>query len=210
MRNAVVGDKFSGSSAVQHLLTEGRDNSGADFNAIKSAGEFRAMTLPQHKHFKRIVRQSVARYCSQYLDRVEEISQEVWLRLCRWLDAGRYDSEKSRLGTLVYIFTRNYCHDFVREARPSKMSYDALDPEGRSFSATQENLDAGEFLGACIKALEKLPSDQRRVFQLHLFADVPLTVIAVDGGHSIPKIKSRYWRACQALRYYLQSFAPDS
>jgi RNA polymerase sigma-70 factor (ECF subfamily) len=134
----------------------------------------------------------------------EEIFQEVWFRAIRKIDHFR----TGRFLSWLFRITHNLVIDRARKHRADASLQDVLDEDGR----TLEDIvaDGGDSpaevtgrtdLDARIRAaVAQLPADQREVFVLRTWADMPFREIAGIQGVSISTALARMRYAMEKLR----------
>lgn len=142
---------------------------------------------------------------------VEDIAQEVFLKVFRALHA--FDPSRAKFTTWVYTFVRNHCYDVLKRRRLSTTSLQATAPDEPQRDVTDRrelqpaaNL-ANEELGRAIgEALATLGEDQRMVFVLREYEHLDYQEIATITGVNEGTVKSRLFRAKEALRGQLAPF----
>ena len=142
---------------------------------------------------------------------VEDIAQDIFLKIFRAID--RFDATRAKFTTWVYTFVRNHCFDVLKRRRLPTVSMHAVqDSEtDRDFSDGREltpAIDAeNEELGRRIgEALQKLGEDQRMVFILREYEGLDYREIASVTGVNEGTVKSRLFRAKEALRQQLEPY----
>jgi len=142
----------------------------------------------------------------------EDLAQEVFLKVFRALP--QFDPARARLSTWVYTFVRNHCFDVHKRRRVTthSMHGDAADdsrdrefPDQRELqpAAEAENQELGRRIG---EALARLGEDQRMVFVLREYEGLDYHEIALATGVSEGTVKSRLFRAKEALRQQLEPY----
>jgi RNA polymerase sigma-70 factor, ECF subfamily len=140
---------------------------------------------------------------------VEDIAQEVFLKVFRAL--GTFDPSRAKFTTWVYTFVRNHCYDVLKRRRLPTTSLQAV-PDGEPArdvvdrrellpAAGLENQELGRRIG---EALAALGEDQRMVFVLREYENLDYAEIAAITGVNEGTVKSRLFRAKEALRERLQ------
>lgn len=142
---------------------------------------------------------------------VEDIAQDVFLKVFRALD--RFDGSRAKFTTWVYTFVRNHCFDVLKRRRVPTTSMHAVpdDETARDFTDARElqpmrdaeNEELGRRIG---EALQKLGEDQRMVFILREYEGLDYREIADVTGVNEGTVKSRLFRAKEALRQQLQPY----
>ena len=127
---------------------------------------------------------------------------------------------ESRFYTWFYRILANTCKDFLRKKKVRQhLSFwfhrDGDDPEdpwvnvaGRTKNAL-ENLENQELGDAIVKAMEKLPLQQRSTFSLRYLEGLSLEEIAATMGLSLGAVKANLWQAGQKMQKVLISFMPS-
>lgn len=136
---------------------------------------------------------------------VEDIAQEVFLKVFRALHS--FDPSRAKFTTWVYTFVRNHCYDVLKRRRLPTTSLHAVGDDepardvadGRELlpSACLENQELGRRIA---EALGTLGEDQRMVFVLREYEHLEYREIADITGVNEGTVKSRLFRAKEALR----------
>ena len=139
---------------------------------------------------------------------VEDIAQEIFLKVFRALPT--FDASRAKFTTWVYTFVRNHCFDVLKRRRLPTSSLhavgddetprDVADARERLPTANLENEELGRRIG---EALATLNEDQRMVFVLREYEDLDYAEIASITGVNEGTVKSRLFRAKEALRQQL-------
>ncbi len=142
---------------------------------------------------------------------VEDISQEIFLKVFRALPT--FDARRAKLTTWVYTFVRNHCYDVLKRRRLPTSSLQAVGadepqrdvPDDRELlpTANLENQELGRRIG---EALATLGEDQRMVFVLREYESLDYAEIAAITGVNEGTVKSRLFRAKEALRTQLAPY----
>jgi RNA polymerase sigma-70 factor (ECF subfamily) len=147
---------------------------------------------------------------ARYRHEVEDLAQEVFLKVFRAL--GSFDPARAKLTTWVFTFVRNHCYDVLKRRKLPTASLHAdtatgepmPDPRDRRELqpvADAENQELGRRIG---EALSTLGEDQRMVFVLREYEGLDYEAIAAVTGVSEGTVKSRLFRAKEALRERLE------
>ena len=142
---------------------------------------------------------------------VEDIAQDVFLKIFRAID--RFDDSRAKFTTWVYTFVRNHCFDVLKKRRLKTTSLHAVgdDEADRDFTDARElqpmqdaeNQELGRRIG---EALQNLGEDQRMVFILREYEGLDYREIAGVTGVNEGTVKSRLFRAKEALRHQLEPY----
>lgn len=146
-----------------------------------------------------------------YRREVEDLAQEVFLKVFRAID--RFDPSRAKFTTWVYTFVRNHCYDVLKRRRLATTSMHAgpSDEPARDFADRRElqpvqdaeNQELGRRIG---EALGALGEDQRMVFILREYESLDYREIAEITGVNEGTVKSRLFRAKEALRQQLAPY----
>jgi len=139
---------------------------------------------------------------------VEDIAQDVFLKVFRALPA--FDPARAKFTTWVYTFVRNHCYDVLKRRRlpttslhavtDDEPAHDVADRREQLPAAHLENQELGRRIG---DALKSLGEDQRMVFILREYENLDYQEIAEITGVNEGTVKSRLFRAKEALRAQL-------
>lgn len=142
---------------------------------------------------------------------IEDIAQEVFLKVFRALP--NFDATRAKLTTWVYTFVRNHCYDVLKRRRlptssmhavgPDEAPRDVPDSREHLPTANLENEELGRKIG---EALATLGEDQRMVFVLREYESLDYAEIATITGVNEGTVKSRLFRAKEALRTQLAPY----
>jgi RNA polymerase sigma-70 factor (ECF subfamily) len=141
---------------------------------------------------------------------VEDIAQDVFLKVFRALP--QFDPARARFTTWVYTFVRNHCYDVLKRRRLPTTSLTV--EEGEAPRDPQDDRELrpqhvalNQELGQRIaQALSELGEDQRMTFVLREYEGLDYAAIAVVTGVSEGTVKSRLFRAKEALRARLEPY----
>jgi RNA polymerase sigma-70 factor (ECF subfamily) len=147
----------------------------------------------------------------------EEVAQEAFTRVVRSPpDLGR----GTKFSTYLYSVGRNLCIDELRRRRVRRhvpLAGSGGGEEGRSLEERIANEGPATDAGAMNRqlrdridaALTQLPLEQREVFMLREFADMPFAEVARAVGCSENTAKSRMRYALERLRLLLGDLDPE-
>lgn len=151
---------------------------------------------------------------SRHAAEIEDYAQDLFLRIFRAL--GRFDfGRRTKFSTWIYTFVKNYCLDVLKKRRLEMVSMTTREAEERPTEFVHPGIRPGDpmdrselqqFLGAAIDAL---PEDQRVVFVLREYEDLGYGEIAEVLSVSEGTVKSRLYRAKDALRVKLAPYLRD-
>ncbi|GAC1664056.1 MAG: RNA polymerase sigma factor [Steroidobacteraceae bacterium] len=139
----------------------------------------------------------------------DELMQEVWFAVAR--DAVRYEPA-ARFTTWLFQIAHNRMIDSIRKSR-RQVSLESL---GYEADAVVQQLTANpgtgplaaavaqDQAGALIRAIEKLPDEQREAFLLQVEGELSVAEIAAVTGSGFETIKSRLRYARTKLRELLR------
>lgn len=179
-------------------------------------GEVRAFEVLLQRHRKPVYN-FVLRYVGSH-EAAEDLLQEVFLRIIK--NIKNYE-QKAKFTTWLYTITRNLCVDHSRRQKHRRMA--SLDQsvgvdESRTLLETipaktvvpdQQILNT-QFARAVFPAIELLPPEQREVFLMREFLDLPFKEIGDIIGVSENTVKSRMRYALDKLRLELEQFKEGS
>ncbi len=138
----------------------------------------------------------------------EDLTQEVFIRVHRSIEAYR---PEGRFESWLFTIANNLCIDHARRRKPEASLSDVdetLAPE-RFASSTAEPLDRleeEERKRALLKAVERLPWEQRQVFLLREEAGLSFREIADMTGCPLNTALGRMHYAMEALRKSLKAY----
>jgi RNA polymerase sigma-70 factor (ECF subfamily) len=136
---------------------------------------------------------------------IEDIAQDVFLKVFRAI--GTFDPARAKFTTWVYSFVRNHCYDVLKRRRLPTTSLHAVaeDEPAREVADRREltptaDLDNQELGRRIAEALAGLGEDQRLAFVLREYENLDYAEIAAITGVNEGTVKSRLFRAKEALR----------
>lgn len=138
---------------------------------------------------------AILRYCARHTPdaaTAEDLTQEVFLRLCSRLDAYR---ETGQFRAYLYRIAYNLCVDAARRPAPTPLP-DALPDAADPFAAVEAADEASRLLA-------KLPPAQREVLLLHCGEGLRFREIAAITGLPLRTVQSRVRAALKTLREVL-------
>jgi len=134
-------------------------------------------------------------------DMIDDISQEVFISVFKKLDRFRFESQFT---TWLYRITINKCRDHLRKVKiRSILSPFSASEEELSYSSSNLHDDT-EIQEIVRKAVAQLPIKLRTPLILKDFEGLSYQEIAESIGVEVGTIKSRIFRAREALKKYLE------
>lgn len=137
---------------------------------------------------------------------IDDAMQEAWLDVWRGLAAFQPGRP---LRPWLLAIVANRCRMFARRQRMPTLSLEAdfiADPTAAN--DTEARALRSESDAELHAALATLTPEQQRILQLHFFADLSLSDIAIVTASPLGSVKSRLHRALQALRARLRPAHP--
>jgi RNA polymerase sigma-70 factor (ECF subfamily) len=179
-------------------------------------GEVRAFEVLLTRH-RRPVFNFILRFVGQPAQ-AEDLLQEVFLRVIKSADGYQ---RQAKFTTWLYTIARNLCVDASRRGKHRKAaSLDVpMDHDGGKDGATlldvipdrapgtDRKVISRELHGRLHAAIAKLSEDQREVFLMREFLDMPFRDIATIVGCPENTVKSRMRYALEKLREELEDYA---
>lgn len=130
-------------------------------------------------------------------EETRDLVQQVFLQLHR----ARRDYRKGEpLRPWLFTIAYNLCRDRWRVAGHGREVPIEQAPVATEDSTASELLQERQRAARLHAAVASLPEDQRRVVEMHWFADLPLPEVASALGVSLSAVKVRAHRAYQRLR----------
>jgi RNA polymerase sigma-70 factor, ECF subfamily len=147
----------------------------------------------------------------------DEVFQETWLTLIR--TAPSYEP-RAKLTTWLYQLARQRLIDRWRGQKPETpfsalygeedSDHEPLDDVADWRATPEDTVERQRFLAELIRAVEKLPAEQREAFLLWAEAGLTAEEIALAMSTTMETAKSRLRYARNRLKSQLQHYAPDS
>ena len=132
----------------------------------------------------------------------QDITQEVFLRL--WINAQKWNTEKSKLTTWLHRIAHNLCIDYLRKhtRMQTQDSFDdeAADSSSNNEESTEETNDKTKLLR---EALSALPENQRSALSLCHYQGFSNKEAAAIMNISVKALESAIARAKRSLRVKL-------
>ena len=151
---------------------------------------------------------------NRYAQDVEDIAQDVFLKIFRALD--RFDPKRGvKFSTWIYTFVRNHCFDILKKRRIKTTSLhdrdgETIEPPDRVSPSPLRVAQSSELGGKIEEALQSLEEDQRMVFVLREYEGLDYGAIAEVLDLNEGTVKSRLFRAREALRAKLGRYVGES
>lgn len=142
----------------------------------------------------------------------DELMQEVWFAVAR--EAPRY-APAERFTAWLFTIAHNRMIDSIRTSR-RQVSLESVGYEAESVlerltadasAGPHAAVVARDQAGGLIRALARLPAEQREAFLLHVEGDLSIAEIAAISDSSFETIKSRLRYARTKLRDLLKEYA---
>ena len=190
-----------------------QDQADEDLMVLYQQGEVRAFEVLLARH-RRPVFNFILRFIGDK-ETAEDLLQESFMRVIRGADAYK---RQAKFTTWLYTIARNLCVDQTRRRKHRKHA--SLDePMGSDEdSGTLLDVVAGnelasdrktvnkELFATMEKAIAGLAEDQREVFLMREFLDLPFKQIAEVVGVAENTVKSRMRYALEKLRLELDEY----
>ncbi len=178
-------------------------------------GEVRAFEILLSRH-RRPVFNFILRYVGEPAQ-AEDLLQETFLRVIKGADAYQ---RQAKFTTWLYTIARNLCVDASRRGKhrrtysldvpmdgEAKDGPTLLDVVPDKAAGTDRKVLSKELHGKLQAAIDKLSEDQREVFLMREFLDMPFREIADVVGCPENTVKSRMRYALEKLRGELEEYA---
>lgn len=165
--------------------------------------------------FEKPIFQTVYRLVGgRFPNEVEDITQDIFLKIFRSLD--KFDADRGvKFSTWIYTFVKNHCFDVLKKRRVSMVPLDPGGPNDDGGPRHQPDAGSptpgvealnGELNRHIAGAVERLPADQRLVFVLRAYEGLDYREISQVAGCTEGTVKSRLYRAKEALRKNLRKY----
>lgn len=150
---------------------------------------------------------SLCYFASKYLqdeEVIEDIVQDIFITL---LEKKTQFHTEAHLKNFLYLSVRNGCLNYLRNLRSRDRYIASLPPddEGESF---EENIILTEVHRELAEAVNKLPEECRKVFELCYFQGLDNDSAAKELGLSINTIKAQKARGKKILKESLKDLMP--
>lgn len=144
-------------------------------------------------------------YCLQFVKSEElarELLQDVFVKF--WSQRKNINPELS-LNAYLYKITRNHTLDFLKKvAKDQQLKEELMLSVALAHSQEEDNLTYAEYHTLANQAIQKLPTQRKRIFQLSRQEGMSYEEIATTLGISKNTVKVQMLRALKAIREYLQ------
>jgi RNA polymerase sigma-70 factor (ECF subfamily) len=193
-----------------------RDESDEALMLRYQKGEVRAFEVLLSRHRKPVFN-FILRFVGDPTQ-AEDVLQDVFLRLIKGADAYQ---RQAKFTTWLYTIARNLCVDLSRRAKhrraysldvpmdqsEGKEGATLLDVVPDGGAATDRKVIGKELHGKLQAAIARLSDEQREVFLMREFLDMPFKEIADVVGCPENTVKSRMRYALEKLRDDLEEYA---
>jgi len=189
------------------------DDADEDLMVLYQRGEVRAFELLLSRHRKPVYN-FILRFVGEK-ETAEDVLQEVFMRVIKGAEAYK---RQAKFTTWLYTIARNLCVDQTRRRKHRKhASLDApldgsadagtlLDVIPSSEMASDRKSSNRELQARMQRAIAGLVEDQREVFVMREFLDLPFKQIAEIVGVPENTVKSRMRYALEKLRLELDEY----
>lgn len=160
---------------------------------------FNLIVLKYQKRIYWLVRRFVLDH-----DDADDITQEVFIKLYKSLDDFRGDSA---LYTYIYKIAVNYSLNHLKKNKSTNSIKKDFDSEVLKIKS--KDLGSDEILDRDIntrlikEAISELPKQQRAVFTLRFYEELPYEEIASLLGTSVGGLKANYFHALKKIQFFL-------
>ncbi|WP_409273349.1 sigma-70 family RNA polymerase sigma factor [Neobacillus sp. SCS-31] len=133
----------------------------------------------------------------------EDISQEVFLKVYKYLDRYRGESE---LGTWIYRITVNTSKDFLKKRSLKQLLFESRFFEGvKRTESTETSFFKADQNEQLLQTVLTLPVKYREVIVLYYFYDVPIHELAETLDLNTNTVKTRLSRGRDTLKRKLKA-----
>jgi len=150
---------------------------------------------------------SLAYQFTRNCDDAYDISQEVFVKVFKSLGGLR---DNSTFKSWLRRVTVNACIDYLRQRSNGEGSSDSLDLQymntGGSAELPDSPMQVRELQDVILKAVDRLPEKQRKVFVLRHYKHLSLQEIASTMNRSQGTVKANLFHATRRLRKLLGSY----
>jgi len=145
----------------------------------------------------------VARKMVNDHDDANDLTQEVFIKVYSALKDFR---EESNLFTWLYRITMNFCLNHVTKPK-TKMTVsveEVVEPMFSSDQSADERIDEEIRREAIMEAIETLPKQQRAVFNMRYYDNIPYEEISKIMKRSVGGVKANYFHAVKHIGNHLK------
>lgn len=180
-----------------NIQSEDRDIIESFITGNKNAFNF--IVLKYQKRIYWLIRKFVLDH-----DDADDITQEVFLKLYKSLEDFRGDSA---LYTYIYKIAVNYSLNHLKKAKT--VSSIKKDFDSEVFKIKSNDINSDEIFDSQINAniiregIESLPEQQKAVFTLRFYEELPYEEIADILGTSVGGLKANYFHAFKKIQTYI-------
>lgn len=133
----------------------------------------------------------------------EDIVQDVFLKI--WQNRAQLEDVEN-ISAYIFKMVRNYAIDKLRRLAKEIEIREILIAEDTHLHTPEKELLRKEQRELIQKALEKLPSQQRKIYSMHRLQGMKFDEIAQELGLSISTVKNHIFRASENIRTDLSSY----
>ena len=134
-------------------------------------------------------------------DDAEDALQEASIKIFRSIDSFRGEG---KLSSWIYRIATNEAIGILRKRKGFFQSLDSLGPKLESTLEHQANLQPDQMELLFQKALLKLPTQQRIVFNMRYYDELSYEEIAEATGKNVGALKANYHYAYEKVKNYLK------
>jgi RNA polymerase sigma factor (sigma-70 family) len=182
-----------------NIDSEDKDIIESFINGNKNA--FNYIILKYQKKIYWLIRKFVLDH-----DDADDLTQEVFLKLYKSLRDFRGESA---LYTYIYKIAVNYSLNHIKKNKVQSTQKKDIDSEVYKIKSNEpvpdEVFDKKINTELIREAIKKLPEQQRAVFNLRFYEEMPYDEIAVILGTSVGGLKANYFHAFKKIQSYLLS-----
>ena len=151
-----------------------------------------AFQRPMYWHIRRMVVSH---------DDAEDVLQETFIRIFRYIDDFRAESS---LSTWVYRIATNECLRFLDRKKEEAISVEEVQADLMSKLMASEYVDYDKEMEVRFQqAILTLPEKQRLVFNLRYYDELPYESISRITGSKVETLKSNYYFAKEKIKEYM-------
>jgi RNA polymerase sigma-70 factor (ECF subfamily) len=193
------------------LLSENKLKVKDDFTLIRAiqSGDHNAFETLINRYQRQVANQIYMNMGNR--DDVEDIAQEVFIRVYRSLPKFKFNSS---FFSWIYRITMNLCIDEIRKRKIRRMlsldflAEDYLDKSGVSDEVTtpSESVLLNEKKDIVRRAMQHLSKEHREILTLREYQDLSYDEIAETLGLTVQAVKSRIFRARSEIRNLLGGY----